>query len=98
MLADDQITVIKADLNDTIQCNELVELLNVYAKDIMGGGESLAEYTQLNLASELRKRPTAHVFLCYIALDEKKETKKKRKIIESDGTSANASQQGPGFL
>ena len=91
MLADDQIKVIKADLSDTIQCNELVELLNVYANDIMGGGESLTECTKLNLASELRKRPTAHVFLCYIALDDKKETAKKRKIIDSDVSSANTS-------
>ncbi len=92
MLADDQIKVIKADLSDATQCNEMVDLLNVYAKDIMGGGESLSEFAQSNLASELRKRPSAHVFLCYIEADNNRAIKKKRKIDENDIISTNCGE------
>jgi GNAT superfamily N-acetyltransferase len=53
----------KVDFNDEAQGKLVVELLNVYATDIMGGGESLREDVKANLATELRKRPTCHTFI-----------------------------------
>lgn len=44
----------------------VVQLLDVYATDIMGGGESLAEEVKRNLPTELKKRPTAHAFIAYL--------------------------------
>ncbi|MCZ8014347.1 MAG: GNAT family N-acetyltransferase [Limnobacter sp.] len=52
--------IVIADLNDPFHSEAIVFLLNEYAKDEMGGGQELAEYTKLNLVSELKKRP--HVF------------------------------------
>ena len=53
----------KVDFNDEAQCALMVELLNAYATDIMGGGESLSEDVKKNLPIELRRRPTAHAFI-----------------------------------
>jgi GNAT superfamily N-acetyltransferase len=46
------------------ESKEIVELLNSYACDFMGGGEALAKYTQEHLVEELIKRKNfAHVFV-----------------------------------
>lgn len=46
-------------------CDLVVELLNGYAIDPMGGGEALSEYTQQNLAQALAKIPTAFSVLAF---------------------------------
>lgn len=53
----------KVDFNDESQGRLVVELLDVYATDIMGGGESLTEEVKKNLPIELKKRSTAHAFI-----------------------------------
>lgn len=53
------------DLSDDVAAASVIEVLNVYANDPMGGGEPLSDYARLNLIGELRKRSTAHVFLAY---------------------------------
>lgn len=53
----------KVDLSDEEQGRRVVQLLNVYATDPMGGGESLTEDVMRRLPQELKKRPTAHAFI-----------------------------------
>lgn len=56
----------KIDLNDEDQCNVVVDLLNIYAKDLMGGGDELSVDIKTNLPIELRKRSNiCHVFIAY---------------------------------
>ncbi|KAF1045328.1 MAG: Acetyltransferase YpeA [Herbaspirillum frisingense] len=59
------IDIIKADLGNAAHAAALFETLNAYASDIMGGGKQLSDYVRDNLAAELKKRPTAHVFLAF---------------------------------
>lgn len=57
------ISCTKVDFSDPEQGNLVVELLDVYATDLMGGGESLREDVKRNLPLELAKRPTCHTFI-----------------------------------
>ncbi|MBP0600113.1 GNAT family N-acetyltransferase [Herbaspirillum sp. LeCh32-8] len=59
------IEIIKADLGNAAHAEALFETLNTYASDAMGGGKALPQFVRENLAAELRKRPTAHVFLAF---------------------------------
>ena len=60
------ITIQLADLNDPAHASAVVYLLNAYAQDPMGGGETLSDFTQANLVSEMAKRPTIHVVLAFV--------------------------------
>lgn len=60
------ITTELVDYNNDIQTNELLGLLNEYARDPMGGGESLSVSTQANLIAELKKRPFIFSIICYV--------------------------------
>lgn len=55
-----------ANYNDTQDASVLVELLNGYALDPMGGGEALSEYTQKNLAQSLANIPHAYTVLAFV--------------------------------
>ena len=44
----------------------IVELLNDYATDIMGGGTELSENVKANLVKELEKRETIHTVLAFV--------------------------------
>ena len=59
------IEIIEADLSNPVHRNDLIDTLNVYAIDPMGGGEGLSEYAKSNLASALGERKNAYVFLAY---------------------------------
>ena len=61
--------ILTADLSLQEHADATVWLLNEYAKDDMGGGTGLTEFTQQNLIAELKKRPTIHVILAFV--DEK---------------------------
>jgi ribosomal protein S18 acetylase RimI-like enzyme len=56
----------KVDFSDAEQGKLVVELLDAYATDIMGGGESLDEEVKKNLPKELGKRPTCHTFIARV--------------------------------
>jgi len=58
--------IFKADLNNEIHSISVLKLLDDYAKDIMGGGEELPVFVKENLIQELKKRPTASVFLAFV--------------------------------
>jgi len=55
-----------ANYNDAKDGQLVVELLNAYAQDPMGGGEALAQHTQENLAAELAKIPHAFSILAFV--------------------------------
>lgn len=59
------IEIITADLNNPAHALALVETLDAYASDVMGGGQALSQFVRDNLASELARRPGAHVLLAF---------------------------------
>ena len=60
------IEIIEADLSIVAHGIAIIQLMNEYALDPMGGGKGLSEYVKQNLVSELAKRKTAHVILSFI--------------------------------
>ena len=60
------IDIVEADLKLPDHEKALVQLMNLYALDPMGGGQELADFVKANLASELAKRESAHVILAFV--------------------------------
>jgi ribosomal protein S18 acetylase RimI-like enzyme len=58
--------ILSADLSLQEHADATVWLLNEYAKDDMGGGTELTEFTRQNLIAELKKRPNIHVILAFV--------------------------------
>ncbi|MFL9922699.1 GNAT family N-acetyltransferase [Herbaspirillum lusitanum] len=58
--------IVKADLDNPLHAAALLETLNAYATDITGGGEALSPFVRENLARELQRRPSVHVFLAFV--------------------------------
>jgi ribosomal protein S18 acetylase RimI-like enzyme len=56
----------RANLTDPAEATAMIDLLNTYATDVMGGSSDLDPYVRENLAKELLKRPTAHCFLARV--------------------------------
>lgn len=54
------------DYQSAEDANVLIELLNGYAMDPMGGGEPLSDFTQAHLAEKLSKTPTAFTVACFV--------------------------------
>ena len=55
-----------ADLSSIDHGRDIVRLLDSYASDIMGGGESLSDHAKANLVLELSKRDQCVVVLIYV--------------------------------
>ena len=62
-------TVIVADYSDKKQGSEIIQLMNAYASDPMGGGKPLLLFVQENLVSELAKRSFAFSLICYVGTE-----------------------------
>jgi len=60
------VKIIKADLSDTTHATALIQLLNSYALDPMGGGKALSDFTKNNLASTLKNRAGTYVILAFV--------------------------------
>ena len=58
--------IIVADYSNEKQGSDLVYLLDVYAKDPMGGGKPLSRFVKENLVAELAKRSDALSLLAYV--------------------------------
>ncbi len=58
--------VIVADYANQKQGRDVVELLDAYAKDPMGGGKPLSRHARDNLIAALAQRPDAFTVLCYV--------------------------------
>jgi len=59
------IDVIKADLNNPRHGVAILDMLDAYASDLMGGGKGISDYVRSHLIEELRKRAGVHVFLAF---------------------------------
>jgi hypothetical protein len=59
------IEIVKADLSNPQHGRALVDLLDNYARDPMGGGKPLSETVKLNLVPALLQRKTIHTFLAF---------------------------------
>ncbi|WP_255140066.1 GNAT family N-acetyltransferase [Synechococcus sp. Lug-A] len=60
------IQVDEADLAIPEQARAVIQLMDEYARDPMGGGEALPLFVRANLVSELQKRGTVHVILAFV--------------------------------
>ena len=61
--------VIVADYSNEKHGIDIVYLLDSYAKDPMGGGESLPLYVKENLVAELAKLSYAFSLICYVGTE-----------------------------
>jgi GNAT superfamily N-acetyltransferase len=55
-----------ADFSNPTHASAIVYLLNEYAKDPMGGGAELSDFTKANLVKEMAKRATVHAILAFV--------------------------------
>ncbi|WP_342652856.1 GNAT family N-acetyltransferase [Pseudomonas sp. F3-2] len=62
-----EVLVLQASYSNPVHAEAIGFLLNQYAEDAMGGGESLSLDTREQLAIELAKRPHAFSVLAFIA-------------------------------
>lgn len=60
------IDIVEADLNLPTHAEALIQLMDAYALDPMGGGQGLANDVKRNLPAELAKRESAHVILAFV--------------------------------
>jgi len=60
------VEIIEGNLAFPEHAAALVQLLEEYARDPMGGGNGLSQHAREHLAIELRKRDTAHVILALV--------------------------------
>jgi ribosomal protein S18 acetylase RimI-like enzyme len=60
------IQVLEADLTVPEHASALIQLMDEYARDPMGGANALSQFAKENLVSELKKRDTAHVILAFV--------------------------------
>jgi ribosomal protein S18 acetylase RimI-like enzyme len=57
--------VIEADYSDESHAHAIVHLLDVYARDPMGGNAPISDFVRNNLVHELARRATVHVLLAF---------------------------------
>ncbi len=60
------VNIFLADYENPQQGEDLVMLLDAYAKDPMGGGEGLSEHVKQELVKTLAKRNDVFTILCYV--------------------------------
>jgi len=65
-MSQQQINIILVDYSNSQQGNDLVLLLDSYARDPMGGGEQLSEFVKDNLIAELAKRDFGLSLIAYV--------------------------------
>jgi GNAT superfamily N-acetyltransferase len=60
------IQVLETDLTLPEHASALIQLMDEYALDPMGGGRALSQFARENLVSELKKCDTAHVIFAFV--------------------------------
>jgi len=60
------IKILQANYNDSNHATHIIELLDCYANDPMGGNEALPDYVAQNLVYELGNRKNAISILAYV--------------------------------
>jgi hypothetical protein len=61
-----KISILKADYHNSEHARAMVDLLEAYACDPMGGGESLSPFVKDNLVAELAKRSFALSLIAFV--------------------------------
>lgn len=61
--------ICRADYANPVHASALVELLDAYARDPMGGGEPLSEFARTSLVAALAARPQAFSVLAFASSD-----------------------------
>lgn len=59
------IDIVKADLSLSAHAEAMIQLMDEYALDPMGGSQDLPDYVKENLPIELAKRKSAHIILAF---------------------------------
>lgn len=59
------LNIIQADLFNSLHADALLDLLDHYARDPMGGGESISDFVREHLVARLQQRHDAMVVLAY---------------------------------
>jgi ribosomal protein S18 acetylase RimI-like enzyme len=59
------ISIVPADYRNSAHAAALVQMLDAYARDPMGGGEPLSDFAKTHLAEALAARPQAFSLLAY---------------------------------
>jgi ribosomal protein S18 acetylase RimI-like enzyme len=70
-MTDRTLHVCRADYSNARHAEVLVDLLDAYAQDPMGGGQALSDFAKRELVSCLAERPQAFSVLAFEAADEK---------------------------
>jgi ribosomal protein S18 acetylase RimI-like enzyme len=70
MAAAQTVHVCRADYANPVHASALVNLLDAYARDPMGGGEGLSDYALAHLVPSLAQRPQAFSVLAFMGEDE----------------------------
>ena len=60
------VEVIKVEYNNPQHAKHMIELLDCYATDPMGGGVALSDFTAQNLVPALSQRPEAFSLIAYV--------------------------------
>lgn len=60
------VEIVRADFSLSKHRIALVELMDAYARDIMGGGAALSAEVTSNIADELLNRPSCHAVLAFV--------------------------------
>ena len=61
----DTVHICRADYNNPVHAGALVAVLDAYARDPMGGGEGLSDFSKAHVAAELAARPQAFSVLAF---------------------------------
>jgi ribosomal protein S18 acetylase RimI-like enzyme len=60
------IEIVEADLNLHTHGDAIIQLMEAYALDPMGGEKGLSDYVKTNLTKELSQRKSIHVILAFV--------------------------------
>jgi len=60
-----QLTFVNVDFADPHHCDHFLELMDIYARDPMGGGQPLPEAIRSELIQQLARRPQWYSILAY---------------------------------
>lgn len=60
------VEIVQVDYNNSQHAHHMIELLDCYATDPMGGGVALSDFTAQNLVPELAKRKDAFSLIAYV--------------------------------
>lgn len=66
MASPDSIRIVRCDYADPAHASALAHLLDVYARDVMGGGKALPAWVLQALPGELARRPQAFSVLAFV--------------------------------